>query len=111
MEENAQKFGINNITIIDHVDDSTMSGLPAPQLTFMVASASLENEIQCLLKLNPHMEFVIYTLDFRCAASLPALLERYGIGETEVIQISVSKLDAKNNFRQEPAPWIVTGRA
>ena len=111
MEENVHKFGLNNITIIDHVDDSTMSGLPAPTLSFLVASASLEQEIQCLLRVNPHMEFVVYTLDFRCAAGLPALFEQYGIGETEVIQIAVSKLNGKNNFIQEPAPWIISGKA
>ncbi len=111
MEENAHKFGLNNISIIDHVDDQTMKGLPIPELTFLVASASMEQEIQCMLRLNPHMEFVIYTLDFRCAASLPALFEQYGIGETEVIQISVSKLGHKNTFRQEPAPWIICGKA
>ncbi len=111
MEENAHKFGLNNIAIIDHVDDASLSGLPVPTLTFLVASASLEQELQCLLRRNPHMEFVIYTLDFRCAASLPALFEQYGIGETEVIQIAVSKLGGKNTFTQEPAPWVISGRA
>ena len=111
MEENAHQFGLNNIAIIDHVDEKTMEGLPVPSLTFLVASASMEQELQCLLRLNPHMEFVIYTLDFRCAASIPALFESLGIRETEVIQIAVSKLSSKNTFNQEPAPWIITGRA
>ncbi len=111
MEENAHQFGLNNIIIIDHVDDKTMERLPVPDLTFLVASASMEQEIQCMLRLNPHMEFVIYTLDFRCAASLPGLFEQYGIGETEVIQIAVSKLGSKNTFRQEPAPWLISGKA
>ena len=71
MEENAHQFGLNNIAIIDHVDDETMKGLPVPSLTMLVASASMEQEIECLLRRNPHMEFVIYTLDFPCAASLP----------------------------------------
>ncbi len=111
MEENIHQFGLNNITIIDHVTDETVKDLPVPTLTFLVASASMEQEIQCMLRLNPHMEFVVYTLDFRCAASLPALFERYGIGETEVIQVSVSKLTSRNTFQTEPAPWIVSGHA
>lgn len=111
MEENAHQFGLNNISIIDHVDEKTMAGLPVPSLTFLVASASMEQEINCLLKLNPHMEFVVYTLDFRCAASLPDLFQRYGIGETEVIQLAVSKLTGKNTFETEPAPWIISGKA
>lgn len=111
MEENIHQFGLNNITIIDHVTDETVKDLPVPTLTFLVASASMEQEIQCMLRLNPHMEFVVYTLDFRCAASLTALFERYGIGETEVIQVSVSKLTSRNTFQTEPAPWIVSGHA
>lgn len=111
MEENAHQFGLNNISIIDHVDEKAMAGLPVPSLTFLVASASMEQEINCLLKLNPHMEFVVYTLDFRCAASLPDLFQRYGIGETEVIQLAVSKLTGKNTFETEPAPWIISGKA
>ena len=66
---------------------------------------------ECLLRRNPHMEFVIYTLDFPCAASLPALFERYGIGETEVIQIAVSRLNSKHQLVAEPAPWLISGKA
>lgn len=111
MEENIEQFGLNNITIIDHVDDESMKGLPVPSLAFLVASASMEQEIECLLRLNPHMEFVIYTLDFRCAASLPEIFARYGIGETEVIQIAVSRLTGKHTFAAEPAPWLISGKA
>ncbi|MCD7947780.1 MAG: precorrin-6B methylase [Oscillospiraceae bacterium] len=111
MEENIQKFGLNNIAIIDHVDDKAMAALPVPSLAFLVASASLENEIQCLLRVNPRMEFIVYTLDFRCAANLPTLFARLGIGEAEVIQLSVSKLTEKDTFAAEPAPWIISGRA
>lgn len=111
LEENIEQFGLNNISIIDHVDDRTMQGLPAPSLAFLVASASMEQEIECLLRCNPYMELVVYTLDFRCAASLPEIFARYGIGETEVIQISVSKLSQKHTFEAEPAPWLITGRA
>lgn len=111
MEENASQFGLNNIEIIDHVDEKTMAGLPVPSLAFLVASASLEQEIDCLLALNPHMEFIVYTLDFRCAGSLPALFEARGIGSIEGIQIAVSKLNSKNNFEREPAPWIISGQA
>jgi len=111
MEANIQKFGLHNIAIIDHLDDKTMTALPVPSLAFLVASASLEQEIRCLLQINPYMELIVYTLDFHCAANLPALLEGLGIGETEVISLSVSKLTAKGTFVREPAPWIISGRS
>ncbi len=111
LEENVDRFGLGNVTIIGHIDDRTMEGLPVPSIAMLVASASMEQEIQCLLRVNPHMEFVIYTLDFRCAASIPALFEQYGIGETEVIQMAVSRLSPKNTFVDEPAPWLISGKA
>ena len=111
LEENVDRFGLGNVTIIDHIDDRTMEGFPVPSIAMLVASASMEQEIQCLLRVNPHMEFVIYTLDFRCAASIPALFEQYGIGETEVIQMAVSRLSPKNTFVDEPAPWLISGKA
>lgn len=111
MEENIQKFGLGNVTIIDHVDDGTLAGLPVPSLAFLVASASMEQEIECLLRVNPQMEFVIYTLDFRVAAGLTSLFEQHSIGGCEVVQLSVQRLTAKNTFVAEPAPWLITGKA
>ena len=111
LEENVHQFGLNNVSIIDRVSDETMQGLPVPSLCMLVASEHTEEEIACLLKKNPHMEFVIYTLDFGYAAAIPALFERYGIGEAEIIQIAVSKLTAKNTFETEPAPWLIYGRS
>lgn len=110
LEDNAHDFGLHNIDIIDHVDDETLKNLPAPRLTMLVASASMEQEIECLLRKNPDMEFMVYTLDFQCAASMPAVFERFGITDTEILQIEVSKLNSKREFVSEPAPWIITGK-
>lgn len=111
MEENIDHFGLHNVSIIDHMDEETMVGHPVPSLAFIVASASMEQEIECLLKLNPQIEIVIYTLDFTVAATLPDTFEKYGIKDVEVIQIAVSKLNSKNSFEQQPAPWIISGKA
>ncbi|MCD8357188.1 MAG: precorrin-6B methylase [Clostridia bacterium] len=111
LEDNVSQFGLNNVTIIDHVDEETMAGLPVPDVTMLVASASMEQEMKCLLKLNPNMEFVVYTLDFTVAASMPELCKSFGINDLDIIQLSVSKLNSKHNFDTQPAPWIITGKA
>lgn len=111
MEENIDHFGLHNVSIIDHMDEETMTGHPVPSLAFIVASASMEQEIECLLKLNPQIEIVIYTLDFTVAATLSNTFEKYGIKDVEVIQIAVSKLNSKNSFEQQPAPWLISGSA
>ena len=57
------------------------------------------------------MEFVVYTLDFQVAAGMKAFCEKMGIGDVDVIQVEVSRLNSKNSFESQPAPWIITGKA
>lgn len=38
------------------------------------------------------------------------MLESHGIEDVEVIQIAVSTLSSRNSFKQQPAPWIISGR-
>ena len=110
LEDNVVQFGLNNVTIIDHVDEETMKDLAVPDVTMLVASASMEKEMECLIKLNPNMEFVIYTLDFVVAASMPEICRKFGIRDPEIIQVSVSKLSSKNTFTTQPAPWLISGK-
>ncbi|MCR4585889.1 MAG: precorrin-6B methylase [Lachnospiraceae bacterium] len=111
MEENVNQFGLRNIEIVDHVGEDTMGSLPVPDTTMLVASASLEHELEYLVKINPYMEFVIYTLDFKVAAGMEDILNRFGIRDVTTIQIAVSKLKSNNVYENQPAPWIITGKA
>ena len=108
LEENVNQFGLNNVTIVDHVDQKNFEGLPIPDVTMLVASASMEQEMKFLLELNPKMEFVIYTLDFVVAASMPKLCQELELGDPEVIQVSVSKLTSKHTYSTQPAPWLIS---
>ena len=111
MEENVNQFGLRNVNIVDHVGEDTMGNLPVPDTTMLVASASLEQELEYLLGINPNMEFVIYTLDFKVAASMRDILGKFGITDITIIQIAVSKLTSKNVFENQPAPWIISAKA
>lgn len=110
MEDNVEHFGLQNVIVIDHVDAENMKDAPIPSLVFMVASASMEQELEVLTKLNPHIRVVVYTLDFQVAAGAADTLRKYGITDVETIQIAVSRLSGSNAFKQEPAPWIISGR-
>ena len=110
LEDNVEQFGLNNVKIIDHVDEDTMKDLPVPDVTMLVASASMEQEMKFMLSINPDMEFVIYTLDFVTAGNMTKLFASLGLDDPEIVQIGVSKLNAKHNFDVQPSPWIITGR-
>ena len=85
MEENVEHFGLQNVMIVDHVDSESMKDCPVPSTVFMVASASMDQELAYLTKLNPQIQVVIYTLDFKVAAGAAGMLEDLGIKDVETI--------------------------
>ncbi|BAK46285.1 MAG: precorrin-6B methylase [Eubacterium sp.] len=111
MRENIEYFGLHNVEVVDHVDSASMNGCPVPDQVFLVASASMEQELEYLTALNPEISVVIYTLDFMVAAEMEKTFERFDIQDPEIIQVAVSKLNAGHTFDQEPAPWIISGKA
>jgi precorrin-6Y C5,15-methyltransferase (decarboxylating) len=110
MEQNVKKFGLTNVVMVNTLNDEVRTKLPIPDMAFIVASQRIDSEIKILLKLNPAMDFVIYTLDFEVMASLTTLLQENGLERTEAIHIEVSRVNSKNMIEQFPAPWIISCR-
>ncbi|MBQ7924712.1 MAG: precorrin-6B methylase [Lachnospiraceae bacterium] len=110
LADNVAHFDLHNVKIIDHVNADSMKDCPVPSLAFLVASASAEQELAYLTGVNPDINVVIYTLDFKVAAGMTDILQGLGFMDINTIQVSVAKLSSKNTFKQEPAPWIITAR-
>ena len=83
--------------------------IPTPRLSFIVANKHLEEDIQRLLKKNPKMQFVIYTLELNILSGIKPLFDKYGISNMEVLQINVAKTNKDSMFVNQPAPWLITG--
>lgn len=109
MEDNVKQFGVHNVKIIPDLDKESMDSIPVPRLAFIVANKHLEEDIARLLKKNPKMQFVIYTLELDILSGIKALFEKYNISNMEIMQISVSKTDKNSIFVTQPAPWLITG--
>ena len=108
MEENAKKFGLNNVTVISSVDEA--EALPVPGTAFLVASKYMEHEIETLIRQNPKIRLFVYTLDFRYLSAVPKIFERHGITLTEAIQVGVNRLGSKGEMESESAPWLIAGQ-
>lgn len=108
MEENAENFGLNNVTVLGSVKDSAR--LPLPSLAFLVASQYTSEEIAFLLGRNPEMRIFVYTLDFHQLSALPGIFAAQGLKLQEAVQLGVSRLNSKGSFDREPAPWLLYGR-
>lgn len=110
MKCNVEKFGLNNVTIVESLEDGILDELPVPDIAFIVASPRIGSEIKSLLAINPAMSFLIYSLDFEILTSLPALFRENGLERTETIHIEVSRVNSKNMMEPFPAPWLISGR-
>lgn len=108
MEENARKFGLNNVTVVGSIDEA--EALPVPNTAFLVASKYMEQEIAALIRRNPAVRLFVYTLDLRYLSAIPAIFERHGITLTEAVQVGVSRLGPKGEMDREPAPWLLAGQ-
>lgn len=111
MEENVERFGVHNVSIITDVTAEQMKDLPVPRLAFIVASAKLEEQIASLVQLNPKIQIIIYTLELDTLAGIKNIFDKYGITRTETLQISVSKTDKNSMFVAQPSPWMISGEA
>lgn len=109
MEDNVKQFGVHNVKIIPDLEPESMNSIPVPRLSFIVANKHLEEDIQRLLKKNPKMQFVIYTLELDILSGIKSLFEKYNISNMEVMQITVSKTDKNSIFVTQPSPWLITG--
>jgi len=108
MEKNKKKFGLSNIYVVDSLKETVLSTLPVPDIGFIVASSRLDEELKGLLKINPNMEFVIYSLDFQLLTSLSQILKENGLVRTEAIHIEVTRVNSKQLTELFPAPWIIS---
>lgn len=111
MEENVDKFGVHNVQIIPDMSEASLNSIPVPRLAFIVANHYLESDMERLLRINPNMQFVIYTLDLGILAQAKLIFDKLGIKNMEAIQISVSKTNKDNVFVAQPSPWLITGGA
>ncbi len=109
MEDNVKQFGVHNVMIVPDLGPESMEKIPVPRLSFIVANKHLEEDIQRLLKKNPKMQFVIYTLELDILSGIKDLFAKYNIGNMEVTQITVSKTDKNSVFVTQPSPWLITG--
>jgi precorrin-6Y C5,15-methyltransferase (decarboxylating) len=111
MKCNIEKFGLNNVVIVESLAEGILAGLPVPNKAFIVASPRIDSEIKNLLAVNPAMDIVIYTLDFEILTSLPALFRENGLERTEAIHTAVSRVNSKKMMEPFPAPWIVSAKS
>ena len=87
---NAQRFHLDNLSVIEGSAPGALADLPAPTHAFIGGSSGNMKEImECLLAKNPHVRLVINAVTLETLSQLTALAD--GFAFSDIAALSVAK--------------------
>ena len=91
LEQNCQKFHLDNVEAICGLAPECLEGLPVPDVAFIGGSSgNMEEIVKYLYGLNSHMRFVITAISLENAMAALDSLKSIGI-DGDIVQVAVSK--------------------
>ena len=91
LEQNCQKFHLDNVEAICGLAPECLEGLPVPDVAFIGGSSgNLDEIVKYLYGLNSHMRFVITAISLENAMAALDSLKSVGI-DGDIVQVAVSK--------------------
>lgn len=110
IERNREKFGLENITVLQGTAPECLSGLPAATHAFIGGSGGRMREIlDALYEINPRMRVVINAVSLETICEIRELLERYPIRGEELVQLQVSRAREAGQYhlmQAENPVWV-----
>ncbi|MCM1253359.1 MAG: precorrin-6A reductase [Clostridium sp.] len=110
IQKNKNKFGLENITVVETDAPEGLSALPAATHAFIGGSGGRLKEIlDALKKINPAMRIVINAISMETICEIKEVLSGYSIKEKEVIQMQISRAKEAGGYhlmRAENPVWI-----
>lgn len=108
--KNCEKFGLENIAIIEAEAPDGLNDLPAPTHAFIGGSGKKMKEIlDVLYAKNPSMRVVINSVTLETICEIREILERYPVTNDEIVQMQVSrtkKIGSYHMMQAENPVWI-----
>ncbi len=110
MEENREKFELDNIQIVPGKAPENIAELPVPTHAFIGGSGGMLKEIlSALYQRNPHMRVVINAVSMETICMIKEILSFYPMEQEEIVQIQVSRAKNTGNYhlmQAENPVWI-----
>lgn len=110
IERNRERFGLENITVIQGTAPECLPGLPVPTHAFIGGSGGRMKEIlDVLYRMNPRMRVVINAVSMETACEIKEVMERYPIEKEELVQLQVSRARKAGQYRlmqAENPVWV-----
>lgn len=99
LQQNKQKFGLENLTVISGYAPEVCLGLPAPTHAFVGGSDGRMREILTLLiEKNPNVRIVATAISLESIAELTACIKEFDFSETEVISVQVARAQKAGSY-------------
>ena len=92
LEENAEAFSTENLTVVSGCAPESCEGLPAPTHVFIGGSSGNMREILSLvLEKNPHARIVATAISLESIGELTDCMKAFPFTETEAVSLSVAR--------------------
>ncbi len=110
IEQNKEKFRLDNIEVVSGKAPEKMTGLPIPTHAFIGGSGGRMKEIlSALYQMNPYMRVVINAVSMETICEIKEILSLYPVEKEEVIQMQVSRAGNAGSYhlmQAENPVWI-----
>ncbi len=115
IRQNAERFGVNNLTVVRGMAPETFQGFPVPDCALIGGSGGfLEKILDQLFILNPEIRVVLNIISLETLAQAVSYFENHGL-EPEVVSVTVAKAEKTGRYHlmkgQNPVYVISVGGA
>ena len=92
IQKNKEKFGAENVTVIEAEAPDGLENLPAPTHVFLGGSGGkMKAILDVIMHMNPHARIVMNAISLESMAQMQTLLAEYPVTDLEITTVNVSK--------------------
>ncbi|MDR0589185.1 MAG: precorrin-6Y C5,15-methyltransferase (decarboxylating) subunit CbiT [Spirochaetaceae bacterium] len=113
VEQNREKLGLWNITVVPGTAPEALEGLPPADRVFIGGSSGrLEPILAGVLEKNPRCRVVINAITLETLSAATALMKKHALPNTDVVEITLSKAAERGGYhlmRALDPVYIISG--
>lgn len=115
LEENKEKFGLPNLTIVPGTAPEALEALPAPDRVFLGGTAGqMEDILRLALGKNPTVRVVVTAVTLETLTEVLRCFAALDLGDTDLVQIAITRTRQAGAYHlmdaQNPV-WLAAGEA
>lgn len=113
IQQNKEKFGAYNLNVMEGMAPDALDALPAPQAVFIGGSrGNLRAIMEKCLQKNPDVRVVASAVTLETLHEAMASMQAFGLENSEVVQISVSRAEKTGSLhmlRAQNPVFLISG--